>query len=36
MITAKELDDQYPIRHANRNNYKGMYYRVIVSPLIKL
>ncbi len=33
-------DDQYSIRmgvrHANRNNYTGMYYRVIVGPLIKL
>lgn len=32
-------DDQYSIRmgvrHANRNNYTGMYYRVIVGPLIK-
>ena len=32
-------DDQYSIRmgvrHANRNNYTGMYYRVIVGPLIR-
>ena len=32
-------DDQYSIRmgvrHANRNNYKDMYYKTIVGPLIK-